>query len=150
MSWSTGQDADNAIIPALTGQSVEHLAAAGGLTVAAGDRQIAVLTKDAVVARWETQDEITAVALSPDAAALGVATRNMTFRIWRIDAPQELRLTSYTADSPDGDDLLGVDPIVDALAALVSARALQPPLSVGLLGRGARAKRFLCDAWRTG
>ncbi len=53
-----------------------------------------------------------------------------------------MRLTSFTADTPEGEDLLDVQATVDALAALVAARTVEPPLSVGLFGPWGSGKSF--------
>ena len=95
------------------------------------------------MARWQAPagDAVTAVAISPDSRAL-VAAAGETLRIWRIDAVPEVRLTEYTADTPEGPDLLGTQPTVDALAAILVARAVEPPLSLGLFGAWGSGKTF--------
>jgi hypothetical protein len=122
--------------------AITALVGAGDLTVAATRRGVAVLCADAVVARWTTRGAVTALGVSPDGAALAVATDDFGIRFWRIDAQQDLRLTSYTPDSPEGPDLLGIEPTVDALAALIAAVVVKPPLSVGLFGSWGSGKSF--------
>jgi hypothetical protein len=128
---------------ALPGQRIFGAARGGGRAVVASETGIAVVRDGAVEARWSPEGSatITAVALSPDGATLAVAGTQM-FRIWRIDGASEIRLTSYTADTPDGVDLLGVQPTADALAALIAARAVEPPLSIGLFGAWGSGKSF--------
>jgi hypothetical protein len=139
LGWS---ESDIVHLDILPGQDILHLTAAGGLVVAASSHELVVVSGGAVIARRTVDAEITAVALSPDRAMLGVATDQGEVRIWRIDRTAELQLSSYTADMPEGEDLLGIDPTVDALAAIVAARAVEPPLSVGLFGAWGSGKTF--------
>lgn len=124
-------------------QTIVHLVGAAGWVVAASTQEATILSGKAVVTRWRPPDgnRITGVAMSPDGAAIAIAD-DTRLRIWRIDATSDLRLTSYTADTPDGDDLLGVQPTVDALAAIVAARAVEPPLSIGLFGAWGSGKTW--------
>jgi hypothetical protein len=65
---------------------------------------------------------------------------------WRVlllgskNAPQ--RLTEFDADDTRGPDLLDVKRDVRALATLIAARSLAPPLSVGLFGDWGTGKTF--------
>jgi hypothetical protein len=124
------------------GTPVTHLVAGGRLAAAASGRSVAVLVDGAIAAAWSLATTVTALALSADGVCLAIATDDGLLRFWRVDAPAELQLTSYTADSADGTDLLGIGPTVDALAALVCARAVAPPLSVGLFGAWGSGKSF--------
>jgi len=137
-------------IRALEREAVELLTTGGDLTVVAGDREVAVLAGDALVARRRLPDHVAAVAASPDAAAVAVALANGDLLMWRVDVRPDLRLTSYTPDAPEGTDLLGIDPVVDALTALVAARAVEPPLSVGLFGAWGSGKSFFMRRLQAG
>ncbi|NAZ73956.1 hypothetical protein GTQ99_00725 [Kineococcus sp. T13] len=124
-------------------------AAARSLVAVAGEHDIALLClygdRASVIARWQVDAEVTAVALSPDGAAVGIATADARVRYWRLDQHTELRLSGYDADSPHGEDLLDVEPMVDVLAALVSARAVEPPLAVGIFGAWGSGKTFFME-----
>jgi len=128
---------------ALPGKPVSFISAAGRLTAAASEDHVAVLDGTDLVMRWRAPEgtTVSAIALGPDGRMLAVAGR-LLLRVWRIDAAGELRLTSYAADTPDGQDELSIQPVVDALAALVVARVVQPPLSLGLFGAWGSGKTF--------
>ncbi len=130
-------------VPVLPGQRIELCARGGGRTVVASSSEVALLQGGALEARWRPEEgkHVTAVALSPDGSTLAVAA-SLMLRFWRLDTASEMRLTSFTADTPEGEDLLGIQPTVDALAALVAARAVEPPLSVGLFGAWGSGKSF--------
>jgi hypothetical protein len=105
--------------------------------------QLLVWRSARLIGRIEHALPIRAVSVSPDGAAVGTIDDAGMLRIWRIDTPDVLRLTSYTPDTTTGDDLLGISETVDGLAALVSACVVQPPLSVGLFGAWGAGKTFL-------
>jgi KAP family P-loop domain len=58
--------------------------------------------------------------------------------------PDELgaRLPTYAADSATGPDWIGITRDVEAMASLVSAWAIEPPLSIGLFGEWGSGKTF--------
>lgn len=138
------------------------------LVALGSDQMVVVLSGVSVVGRWDApaDERVTAVALSTDDRALLVATAEASasaqateaaqvvdaaatdtnpparVRIWRLDAVPEVRLTGYTDDTPAGEDLLGIGPTVDALAAIVAAKQVQPPLSIGLFGAWGSGKSF--------
>jgi KAP family P-loop domain len=68
--------------------------------------------------------------------------------IWRrlVDkedaAPEEQGLPTYAADSTTGPDLIGITREVEAMASLVSAWSVEPPLSIGLFGEWGSGKSF--------
>lgn len=130
-------------VPALPGQEIAFSARGGGRTVVASSSEVALMQGVALEARWQPEEGkyITAVALSPDGSTLAIVG-SLMLRFWRLDTASEMRLTSFTADTPEGEDLLGIQPTVDALAALVAARAVEPPLSVGLFGAWGSGKSF--------
>jgi hypothetical protein len=54
----------------------------------------------------------------------------------------ERRLPTYAADSAVGPDLIGITREVEAMASLVSAWSVEPPLSIGLFGEWGSGKSF--------
>ena len=143
---------------ALTDGPVALLEAGAHLLVAASEREVALLngspvasgqqSRANVIARWLLPPDsppIVAVALSEDDAALGVVTA-AGVRIWRIDSPSEHKLTSYSSDAPEGEDLLAIGSAVNALAALVAAKVVRPPVSIGLFGAWGSGKSFFMRA----
>jgi hypothetical protein len=54
----------------------------------------------------------------------------------------ERRLPTYAADSAVGRDLIGITREVEAMASLVSAWSVEPPLSIGLFGEWGSGKSF--------
>jgi predicted nucleic acid-binding Zn-ribbon protein len=62
-------------------------------------------------------------------------------------APQQL--TGFNADDTGGPDLLDVQRDVRALATLIAARSLVPPLSIGLFGDWGSGKTFLMGQLQT-
>ena len=56
--------------------------------------------------------------------------------------PEELGLPTYAADSAAGPDSIGITREVEAMASLVSAWSVQPPLSIGLFGEWGSGKSF--------
>lgn len=65
---------------------------------------------------------------------------DQTFRMWRLTPVDDLSLSSYDNDNPDGPALLGVSPTVDALAALICAEAIAAPRSVSSGDWGPRSR----------
>jgi hypothetical protein len=60
------------------------------------------------------------------------------------------RLGGFTADRAGGtEDLLGIENEVQALAALIAARTVMPPLSIGLFGEWGSGKTFFMRALRS-
>jgi hypothetical protein len=62
-------------------------------------------------------------------------------RLLSSGEPQK-RLVAYHADDPKGEDLIGISREVIALATLIAARDIRPPLSVGLFGDWGSGKTF--------
>ena len=67
--------------------------------------------------------------------------------------PAARRLGGFNADRAGGkkkeDDLLGIDAEVQAFAALIAARTVSPPLSIGLFGEWGSGKTFFMRALRS-
>jgi len=59
-----------------------------------------------------------------------------------VVADVERRLPTYAADSSVGPDLIGITREVEAMASLVSAWSVEPPLSIGLFGEWGSGKSF--------
>lgn len=68
--------------------------------------------------------------------------------MWRriLDSPGSVPeahgLPTYAADSAAGPDLVGITREVEAMASLVSAWSVEPPLSIGLFGEWGSGKSF--------
>jgi hypothetical protein len=58
------------------------------------------------------------------------------------EAPTEQGLPTYLTDSAEGPDLIGITREVEAMASLVSAWSVEPPLSIGLFGEWGSGKSF--------
>ncbi len=116
-------------------------------------RQLVALASDHAVC-VASSGALIAIPLSSQSAGsgggpkprTGLSSRSVSvdkvLRMWRLDAVDDLSLMAYGNDNPDGPDLLGIAPGVDALAALVCAKTIQPPLSVGLFGTWGSGKSF--------
>ena len=64
--------------------------------------------------------------------------------------PAVRRLGGFSADRAGGtEDLLGIDTDVQAFAALIAARTVSPPLSIGLFGEWGSGKTFFMRALRS-
>jgi hypothetical protein len=123
----------------------DHLAAGGRYLVASFEDTLYLYEGTGLAATRVFNSPVTAVGLSPDGRALAVATADQTVRLWRLDTPSELLLTSYTNDVAEGEDLLGIGSSVDALATLMCAKVVEPPLSVGLFGAWGSGKSFFME-----
>ncbi len=67
--------------------------------------------------------------------------------VWRrlLEHPApvvERRLPTYASDTTVGPDLIGITREVEAMASLVSAWSVEPPLSIGLFGEWGSGKTF--------
>ncbi|MBN9125394.1 MAG: hypothetical protein BGO99_13630 [Nitrosospira sp. 56-18] len=107
-------------------------------------------------------DVVYSVAFSPDGIVSG--SEDSTLRLWnasigttgqpigksmRPDAGDDdhaaekiRRLSGFSADRAGGEDLLGIQDEVRALAVLIAARTVVPPLSIGLFGEWGSGKTF--------
>lgn len=56
--------------------------------------------------------------------------------------PRASRFAGFTADSTDGADRLGRDPLIDQVARLLTAKNLQTPVAIGLFGDWGSGKSF--------
>ncbi len=52
------------------------------------------------------------------------------------------RIAGFDSDMPDGKDLLGIEKEVEALCAVLAAKDVEPPLSLGLFGDWGSGKSF--------
>src|SRR6185503_16620024 len=83
-----------------------------------------------------------------DGEQLVTGTTAGTLAAWAggFEPPPRRHLAQFVADDTRAaDDLstrLAIDPDVDALAALLAARAVEPPPSVGLFGEWGSGKSF--------
>ena len=62
--------------------------------------------------------------------------------------PEERGLPVYAADAATGPDLIGITREVEAMASLVSAWSVEPPLSIGLFGEWGSGKSFFMEKMR--
>jgi hypothetical protein len=91
--------------------------------------------------------EVTAMAVDPSGTRLAVAA-GRGVRVWSLAASRATStpVPAYDSDrSSGGRDLLTSDRDADAIAALVSASDLRPPLSIGLFGAWGSGKSFILD-----
>jgi hypothetical protein len=63
-----------------------------------------------------------------------------------VAAAASAALPEYDADAVTPRDLVGIERVVDAFSYLIAARAMQPPLAVGLFGEWGSGKTFLMRA----
>ncbi len=91
---------------------------------------------------------ITTLTWDPEGEQLVTGTTAGTLAAWAVslDPAKRRRVATYSADdtlaAEDFTKRLEIDPDVDALATLIAARAVQPPLSVGLFGDWGSGKTF--------
>jgi WD40 repeat protein len=107
---------------------------------------------------------VTSVAFSPDGSRIVSGSDDNTLRLWdasigttgqplgeplRADAGDDnhaaekiRRLSGFSTDGASGNDLLGIQDEVHALAVLIAARTVVPPLSIGLFGEWGSGKTF--------
>ncbi|MCL4298023.1 MAG: hypothetical protein KJ077_19930 [Anaerolineae bacterium] len=66
------------------------------------------------------------------------------------EAPVALRfaVSGFSADTRTEKDLIGIGAEVDAFAYLIAAKALQPPMAIGLFGDWGSGKSFFMEALR--
>lgn len=102
----------------------------------------------ALVATTSVAGAVTALAFSPDGEQLAAGTDRGTLAQLSasLQPPRRARLASYSPDDVDAAAELAVrqeiDDDVDAFAALLAARAVTPPLSIGLFGDWGSGKTF--------
>jgi hypothetical protein len=123
----------------------------GSLVATAGTDGTACLWNGrtgAAVGRLSHAAPVTALAWAPDGGHLATGTAAGVVAVWPTGLEPRLRhrLAAYSADDVRAaDDLavpLEIDADVDALAALVAARTVTPPLSLGLFGDWGSGKSF--------
>ncbi|MDQ1394605.1 MAG: tyrosinase, partial [Acidimicrobiaceae bacterium] len=65
------------------------------------------------------------------------------------DSPELAVLAGYRADTAQGEDLLDVGHDVAALCCLLTAKSIEPPISVGLFGEWGSGKSFFMEQMRS-
>lgn len=89
--------------------------------------------------------EVDALAVDATGTRLAVAMGTQ-ISLWSLgrQRPSAAAVPAYDADRPEqSEDLLGADRDAQAVAALVSAREVSPPLSIGLFGAWGSGKSFI-------
>ncbi|WP_028067923.1 P-loop NTPase fold protein [Solirubrobacter soli] len=100
------------------------------------------------IAQLAVTSPVTALRYAQDGEQLVAGTEGGLLVAWAGDFQPLVRreLTAYSADdtrvAEDRTQRLPIDPDVDALAALLAARTVDPPLSVGLFGDWGSGKTF--------
>ena len=120
------------------------------LASAGNDRPLHIhdVDRGALMATLGPKDRISAMAWAPADELLVAGTDSGSVRVWpaALETLRRRRLAAYSADDTKAaEDLtshLAIDADVDAFAALIAARAVQPPLSIGLFGRWGSGKTF--------
>ena len=113
-----------------------------------GTVRVYAAASGALVAAMQAPGAVASLAWSPDGEqlAVGTDTGSLTQLAATLEPPRRARLASYTPDDVDTASELSVrhdiDDDVDAFAALLAARAVTPPLSVGLFGDWGSGKTF--------
>ena len=122
------------------------------LAVAGPDTLLVRVDDVAVLAHRRLQLRVpaTQAAYSPDGRSIAFAGESGGATIWLVGlGAAERALTRYAADEADGSrDLLDIEADVERLAMLIAARAVDPPLSIGLFGEWGSGKTFFMRALR--
>jgi hypothetical protein len=86
---------------------------------------------------------LSSVAFSPDGQQV-VAGGEGSAAVWPVGLPRRRTVATYTPDmvTGGGEDLIGVKGDVEALATLIAARTLVPPLSIAVFGDWGAGKTF--------
>ena len=80
----------------------------------------------------------------------GYGDNDQAWRLFLLKAASApRRLADFNADNTQGPDLLGIEQDVTALGALIAARTLAPPLSIGLFGEWGSGKTFFMGQLQT-
>jgi hypothetical protein len=148
------------LIDAASGRGVESLADdvtcvvfsvdGSRLAMGCGDGSVWIGNPEtgAAIAQLAQASRVTALLYAQDGEQLltGTEAGTLSASAGGFEPPPRRRLAAYSADdtraATDLSKWLEIDPDVDALAALLAARAVEPPLSVGLFGDWGSGKSF--------
>ena len=146
--------------PVIDGALFETLKVAGQLAVdTTGERSVHTrhLLSALLLEEGEARDVIVRLGLEPAVLRdrmlgfmLGWGDNDDEWeRILSPSAPNHQRLFTYHADDAKGSDLIGISREVIAMATLITARDIRPPLSIGLFGEWGSGKTFFMRQLRT-
>jgi KAP family P-loop domain/WD domain, G-beta repeat len=113
-----------------------------------GTLRVYAAASGALIAAIPVAGAVMSLAWSPDGEELAVGTDTgaLSRHAATLDPQRRTRLASYSPDDVDAASQLSVrqeiDDDVDAFAALLAARAVTPPLSIGLFGDWGSGKTF--------
>ena len=146
--------------PVIDGALFETLKVAGRLAVdTTGERSVHTrhLLSALLLEEGEARDVILRLGLEPAVLRdrmlgfmLGWGDNDDEWeRILAPAGPNHQRLITYHADDAKGSDLIGISREVIAMATLITARDIRPPLSIGLFGEWGSGKTFFMRQLRT-
>jgi WD40 repeat protein len=129
----------------LAGTGPAALSRDGGLVAAVGPPGVHLSSEAGFeIATLAADSPPGAIALSADTRFVAAGSPDGSVRIWPVDlGERDRQLPDYSPDDASGEeDLLGIDRDVIALAMLIAARRVDPPLAIGIFGDWGSGKSF--------